>query len=100
MDLLQYKKMTIEDYRNNEEKALHAFIDRLKNMEPVKPEDDDMHIFFAYRSEGDGDDGIGFGMVIGKELIEKGTDANTLHGLICMEGVAPMTANTATPNHY
>ena len=77
VDLLQYKKMTIEDYRNNEEKALHAFIDRLKNMEPVKPEDDDMHIFFAYRSEGDGDDGIGFGMVIGKDLIEKGTDANT-----------------------
>ena len=77
VDLLQYKKMTIEDYRNNEEKALHAFIDRLKNMEPVKPEDDDMHIFFAYRSEGDGDDGIGFGMVTGKELIEKGADANT-----------------------
>ena len=77
VDLLQYKKMTIEDYRNNEERALHAFIDRLKNMEPVKPEDDDMHIFFAYRSEGDGDDGIGFGMVIGKDLIEKGTDANT-----------------------
>lgn len=77
VDLLQYKKMTIEDYRNNEEKALHAFIDRLKNMEPVKPEDDDMHIFFAYRSEGDGDDGIGFGMVIGKDLTEKGTDANT-----------------------
>ena len=77
VDLLQYKKMTIEDYRNNVEKALYAFIDRLKNMEPVKPEDDDMHIFFAYRSEGDGDDGIGFGMVTGKELIEKGADANT-----------------------
>jgi hypothetical protein len=46
-------------------------------MEPVKQADDELHIFFAYRSEGDGDDGIGFGMVIGKELIEKGTDANT-----------------------
>ena len=77
IELLQYKKMTIEDFRNMKETALHAFVDRLKNLEPVKPEDDQMHIFFAYRSEGDGDDGIGFGMVIDKELIERGTDANT-----------------------
>ena len=75
IELLECKEMAIDSFLEMRKNAFRAFINRLREMEPAAPADDECHIFFAYRSIGDGDEGLGFGMVTKEELMEKGDEA-------------------------